>query len=489
MEIYCTRPGCPRPQNFFSDLDNNTALKTVQQKFCTTCGMPLILDGRYVPTKLLGRGGFGAAFLARDRRTPGMRYCVVKQFQPVGDLTPEQLQTAQNLFEREGEVLEVLGRHQQIPDLSAFFEITLPSMQTGNQDKFFYLVQEFIDGQNLEEELATKGKFSQAEVLQLLREILPVLKFVHDNGSIHRDIKLSNIMRRNDGLIYLLDFGAVKQVTKGTPGGSSTGIYSMGFAPPEQMSRGQIYPSTDLYALAVTCIILLTGKQPNELFDTFNNQWNWRSQAQVSDRFAQILDRMLLPAPNQRFQSAQEVLNAINQIPAPAPQPVAPPPQPVAQTQVSPIRAVAPVAPASLPTPAPTQPPAPVPLPSKPRFSLIEILAGAAFTGFEGGLLLIALSSLLPSPGISIGLLGMVIGGLIFAQYRRIIEGKDLPIIAGITLLVVMFLPSVKPLIASLIPGNPAIAGVLFVAIVAAAGAIAITALFRLIYKLLSSMF
>lgn len=484
MEIYCTRPGCPRPQNFFSDLDNNTILKTVQQKYCTTCGMPLILDGRYVPTKLLGRGGFGAAFLARDRRTPGMRYCVVKQFQPVGDLNPEQLQIAQNLFEREGEVLEDLGRHQQIPDLFAFFEIILPSMQTGKQDQFFYLVQEFIDGQNLEEELAAKGQFSQAEVLQLLQEILPVLKFVHDNNSIHRDIKLSNIMRRQDGLIYLLDFGAVKQVTKGTPGGSSTGIYSMGFAPPEQMSRGQIYPSTDLYALAVTCITLLTGKQTNELFDTFNNQWNWRSQAQVSDRFAQILDRMLLSAPNQRFQSAQEVLSAINAI-----NQTTPPPQPVAPTQVPSTRPVAPVAPVSLPTPAPTQPPAPVPLPSKRRFSLIEILAGAAFTGFEGGLLLIALSSLLPSPGISIGLLGMVIGGLIFAQYRRIIEGKDLPIIAGVTLLVVMFLPSVKTLIASLIPETPVIAGVLFVAIVAAAGAIAITALFRLIYKLLSSMF
>ncbi|MBD1831528.1 serine/threonine protein kinase [Cyanobacteria bacterium FACHB-472] len=484
MEIYCTRPGCPRPQNFFSDLDDNTILRTVPQRFCTTCRMPLILDGRYVPTKLLGRGGFGAAFLARDRRTPGMRYCVVKQFQPVGDLNPEQLQIAQNLFEREGEVLEDLGRHPQIPDLFAFFEITLPSMQTGKQDQFFYLVQEFIDGENLEEELAAKRQFSQAEVLQLLQEILPVLKFVHDNNSIHRDIKLSNIMRRKDGLIYLLDFGAVKQVTKGTPGGLSTGIYSMGFAPPEQMSRGQIYPSTDLYALAVTCITLLTGKQPNELFDTFNNQWNWISQAKVSDRFAQILDRMLLAAPNQRFQSAQEVLSAINAI-----NQKTPPPQPVAPTQVPATRPVAPVAPASLPTPAPTQPPAPVPLPSKRRFSLIEILAGAAFTGFEGGLLLIALSSLLPSPGISIGLLGMVIGGLIFAQYRRIIEGKDLPIIAGITLLVVMFLPGVKPFIASLIPGNPALAGVLFVAIVAAAGAIAITALFRLIYKLLSSMF
>jgi len=238
-----------------------------------------------------------------------------------------------------------------------------------------------------------------------------------------------------------------------------------------------------LYALAVTCITLVTGKQPNELFDTFNNQWNWRSQAQVSDRFAQILDRMLLPAPNQRFQSAQEVLNAINAI-----NQTTPPPQPVAPTQVPSARPVAP-APVSLPTPAPTQPPAPVPLPPKPRFSLIEILAGAAFTGFEGGLLWIALSSLLSSPEISIGLLGMVIGGLIFAQYRRIIEGKDLPIIAGITLLIVMLLSRVKPLIASPIPETPAIAGVLFVAIVAAAGAIAITALFRLIYKLLSSMF
>ncbi|MHC5730036.1 MAG: protein kinase domain-containing protein, partial [Nostoc sp.] len=193
----CTRPRCPRPQNYFVDLDDITTLRTMQQKYCTTCGMPLMLDGRYVTTKLLGRGGFGAAFLARDRRIPGMRQCVVKQFQPAGNLSPTQLQQAQLMFEREAEVLAQLGNdHEQIPDLFAFFPVIVNSLQPGQQDQFFYLAQEYIDGQNLEEELIQNGKFSEQQVLEVLQEILKVLKFVHHRGIIHRDIKPSNIMRR-----------------------------------------------------------------------------------------------------------------------------------------------------------------------------------------------------------------------------------------------------------------------------------------------------
>jgi serine/threonine protein kinase len=455
MELYCTRPACPRPLNLFPDLDNPATLKRVPQKYCTTCGMPLILADRYMPLKLLGQGGFGAAFLARDRYTPTMRRCVVKLFQPSGNLTPQQLQTAQNLFEREAEVLEELGNQHP--------QLTIPSFHPGKQDQFFYLVQEFIDGENLEEEFTKNGKFSEAQVLEILQQILPVLQFVHDHDSIHRDIKPSNIMRSRKGSLFLLDFGAVKQVTKvAGSSASSTGIYSMGYAPPEQMSGGQVYPSTDLYALAVTCLTLLTGKQPNELFDTYNNQWNWSAYAQVSPRLGNILDRMLLSSPNQRYHSAEEVLAALTLPPA-----------------TPPVQTTAAVTPAN---------PSPPPIPVRPRFSLLEVLGAAAFSGFEGGLMAIALSSLPVTPGISMGLTVAIVGGLIYAQYRRILEGKDLPILIGISLaIVVIFRNALVPAWIITLFGNP-IVGILFVAGLTAAGAIAITALFRLIYKLLSMM-
>ena len=160
MEVYCTRPRCTHPQNYFSDLENNSILRTVHQKYCTNCGMPLILAGRYLPQKLLGQGGFGTAFLAIDRYTPGIRQCVVKQFQPAGDLSPTQMQLAQDLFEREAVVLEEIGnQHDQIPALLAYFPLLVENLNY-EQEQFFYLVQEYIDGHTLEEKLVEKGRFS-----------------------------------------------------------------------------------------------------------------------------------------------------------------------------------------------------------------------------------------------------------------------------------------------------------------------------------------
>ncbi|MDZ8184314.1 MAG: serine/threonine-protein kinase [Nostoc sp. ChiSLP02] len=462
MEVYCTRPGCPRPQNYFADLDDITTLKTTQQKYCISCGMPLLLDGRYVTVKLLGRGGFGAAFLARDRRIPGMRQCVVKQFQPAGNLTSTQLQQAQLMFEREAEVLAQIGNeHEQIPDLFAFFPVILNSLQPGHQDQFFYLVQEYIDGQNLEEELAQRGKFSEPQVLEVLQEILKILKFVHERGIIHRDIKPSNIMRRRDGKLFLLDFGAVKQVANIAVGAaSSTGIYSLGFAPPEQITGGQVFPSTDLYALAVTAITLLTDKEATQLFDAYSNQWQWRSHVNVSPRLANILDHMLLPAANQRFQSAQEVIDAIN-----SPH--------LAPTQINPLSATLP--------PQPRQSPSP-PVPRTPRtqpaFSTLELLGGAAFSGFEGALIAIALLSLVKSLPIAFAVASLILGILIFAQTRRWIEKFDLLIIPAITFAIIFFLPFLK--------GSLGIQAILILAVAASLVAISITAIFRLIYKLLS---
>ena len=340
-------------------------------------------------------------------------------------------------------------------------------MQPGKNDQFFYLVQEFIDGHNLEEELAVKGKFSEAETMEVLREILKVLDFVHSRGSIHRDIKPANIMRAKNGRLYLLDFGAVKQVTQ-TAGASkaSTGIYSLGYAPPEQMNGQEVYPATDFYALAVTCITLLSGLQPTELFDSYQNEWNWRSRVQVSPRLAEVLDRMLLPAPSQRFQSAAEVEAALkynSQQPTMVVQPrPLPTPTPL-QTQPPPPTQQPPVPPVVAAPPGNVQ--------SGPRraFSIWDILGGAAFTGFEGGLLAIALTSLLPNPGISIGLLGMIVGGLIFGQYRRAIEQTEMLIISTGTLAVLWFFPALCAKALALYPGSP-ITSVLFVGMVGGVG-------------------
>jgi serine/threonine-protein kinase len=501
MQLYCTRPDCPRPVNQFTDLDDSATLRATQQKFCTACGMPLFLAGRYLTQSLLGRGGFGAAFLARDRYTPGMRQCVVKQFQPAGDLPPNLLKTAHELFEREGQVLEQLGSHPQIPDLLAFFDLDVPSRVPDKPDRFFYLVQEYIDGQNLEQELAQKGPFSEKGVLEVLIAVLKVLKFVHENGSIHRDIKPSNIMRHRDGRIYLLDFGAVKQATASAPlpraGRASTGIYSIGFAPPEQVSGNVVYPATDLYALAVTCLMLLTGRDPSELYDNYTNRWNWSKFTQTSPWLQEIFNRMLLPTPSDRFQSADEVLVALRAgISSPSPAPVStpappvypptvqfsPPPPPVASASAAP-------APASVPAPPPVRSTSP-PAPARPPFSTLEILAGAAFAGFEGGLLAIALASLIGTvinPVYWVGLLS-VVGLMVFAQSRRWIERFDLVIIAGITLALVLFVPGLHQSVVRLTGIGASIQGILFIAIFVALIALAVTTLFRLIYNLLSRM-
>ncbi len=472
MEIICTRPSCTRPRNFFGDLDNEAKLRTIQQRYCTNCGMPLLLADRYIPLRLLGRGGFGAAFLACDRHTPTMRPCVVKQFQPAGNFSPEERAIAQSLFEREAVVLEKLGnRHPQIPDLYAFFTPILPTSDRQREEQYFYLAQEYIDGQDLAAELEAKGKYSEAEVTEILSEVLKILEFVHSNNSIHRDIKPSNIMRNKEGTLYLLDFGAVKQITQGKGNqGRSTGIYSMGFAPPEQMSGGQVYPSTDLYALAATCVNLLTGKLTEELYDSFNQRWDWHSEApHVSDRLKAILDKMLLSIPSERFQSAMEVLQQLysspaKNIPTSANQSTpTPPPQPAAPIQQQ------------------QQPQAPKIVPPRPNFSLVEILASAAFTGFEGALLYIALVSVLSFSGVSIGILGAVMAGLVFALTRRIIEKIDLAIIAGISAAVIFFVP--------ILQGSLGIQAILIMATMSAAGGTAIIAFFLLVYQLLARFF
>jgi serine/threonine-protein kinase len=413
--------------------------------------MPLILGGRYLPERLLGQGGFGAAFLAVDRYSPKKAKCVLKQFQPSGNLSPQALEKAKNLFFQEAHVLEDLGReHPQIPDLYAFFPLKVKNQLTGEEEQFFYLAQEYIDGKNLEEILQQQQKpFQESEVKNILKELLLILKFIHENGSIHRDIKPSNIMLSKNGRLYLLDFGAVKQATN-NPNNTqekSTTIYSAGFAPPEQQLGNQVSAATDLYALAATCVILLTNRDPDDIYDSQKQVWNWQNYApNISADLAQVFNKMLLANPQDRFQSCGEVLTALNPPPPPSPIPPSSPSSPVMR--------------------------------KTSRFSLGETFANAAFTGFEGTLLVIALNSLVPSVGIVIAF--MILGGLVLALFKKVIEGKDIPIIAAITL-ALMLIPQLQ--------GSLSFPEIAIIAVMAAIGAIAITAFFRLIYQIILRLF
>jgi len=371
---------------------------------------------------------------------------------------PQALEKAKNLFFQEAHVLEDLGReHPQIPDLYAFFPLTVKNQLTGKEEQFFYLAQEYIDGKNLEEILQQQQKpFQESEVKNILKELLLILKFIHENGSIHRDIKPSNIMRSQNGRLYLLDFGAVKQATNNPSNTQekSTTIYSAGFAPPEQQLGNQVSAATDLYALAATCVMLLTNRDPDELYDPQKQVWNWQNYApNISADLARVFNKMLLANPLDRFQSCGEVLTALN---TPPPSPPSPPASPIPQS-----------------------PPASPVIRKTSRFSLGETFANAAFTGFEGTLLVIALNSLVPSVGIVIAF--MILGGLVLALFKKVIEGKDLPIIAAITLTLLFFL--------SRLQGSLNFPEIAIIAVMAAIGAIAITAFFRLIYQIILRLF
>ncbi len=295
---YCINPACPQPQN--PDSVN----------VCQACGSKLILHERYKIIKPLGKGGFGATFLAKDISLPGDPICVIKQLCP-STTTTSVLDMARQLFEREAETLGKIGHHPQIPRLLGYFECK----------KHFHLVQEYVSGSTLKQEVKKQGRFTEEQGKKFITEILPVIDYIHTQGVIHRDIKPANIIRRSqDGHLVLIDFGAVKDHVNQTYISTGTGetaftnisIGTSGFAPPEQMALRPVYAS-DIYALGVTTIFLLTGKTPSRLgHDHISGEILWRPQVNISDWFEGILEKMLEVSVRHRFQSAEELLVALN---------------------------------------------------------------------------------------------------------------------------------------------------------------------------------
>ncbi|MCF2145381.1 serine/threonine protein kinase [Desmonostoc muscorum LEGE 12446] len=260
------------------------------------------LRNRFEILKQLGSGGSGDTYLAVDLDLPGRPHCVVKHFHPK-DPNPTVGAIAKKLFAREAEVLYQLGNdHEQIPRLFAHFD----------EDGDFYLVQEYIDGHPLTQEIIPGQRLSQNAVLNLLTDILEVLVFVHEHNIIHRDIKPQNLMRRHsDGKIVLIDFGSIKKI--GALGAGLTVVVGTpGYMPSEQ-AKGKPKLSSDIYAVGMIGIQALTGLMPDQLQEDPNSgELIWRHHAQVSDGFADILDRMVCDRHSQRYQSAAEALQALD---------------------------------------------------------------------------------------------------------------------------------------------------------------------------------
>lgn len=295
--IYCLNPNCEDPKN-----DTKT-------KKCRSCQSNLILHKRYVAIKKIGRGGFGTTYLAVDMAQKN-RYCVVKQLELAAS-NPESHRTALDLFGREAKTLAKLD-HTQIPKLLDYFE----------ENDQFYLIQDFVLGKDLEKEIKKGSIYQESTAKQFLRSMLPVLKYIHSQKVIHRDIKPGNILREKEtNKLFLIDFGAVKeqantQLMSQNPQSAFTKISvgTMGFAPPEQLAMRPVY-SSDIYALAATCIFLLTGKAPKDLCDNSTGELAWEKYTTVSGNFAKVLNKMLELDVRKRYVSADDVIKALELVP------------------------------------------------------------------------------------------------------------------------------------------------------------------------------
>ncbi|ACB53249.1 putative serine/threonine protein kinase [Crocosphaera subtropica ATCC 51142] len=316
--LYCLNPSCYNPEN----PDNN--------KNCHGCGENLsqtsqeyLFQVHYKIIKQLGEGAFGRTYLAYDLHLMDEKRVIKKLITP---MQGANLQKAKELFKREAKRLYELN-HPQIPKLYAYFE--------HNND--FYLVQEFIERQTLFNEVWQQGRFNEEKIKQLLKELLPVLDYLHQRKILHRDIKPENIMRRilpnnykqgNTAELVLIDFGASKQVSTTMKSMAGTQIYTMGYAAIEQM-QGRAKPASDIYSLGVTAVRLLTqcfpddedeyGNTIDKLLDENHSDWRWKEYAQeqgilINPKLAAILDKMLAQNISDRYQTAAAVLNDLQKL-------------------------------------------------------------------------------------------------------------------------------------------------------------------------------
>ncbi len=278
--------------------------------------MNFVIDGRYQIIKKIGRGGFSHTYLARNLALPEMPACVIKHLKPRIQ-HPRVLQ----LFQAEARVLGRLD-HQQIPNSTDCFE----------KNGEVFLVQDFIDGQDLGKEYLNGRQWLESEIRGFLQDLLEILQYVHQHHIIHRDIKPDNIIQRRDnGKFVLIDFGAVHELNSPHPSQTMV-VGTAGYRSPEQI-RGEACFGIDIYGLGVTVVQLLTLTHP-QCLPTVDQKLVWRESIMISNELADIIDRMICPEAADRYPSATDVLADLKQLPEPIARPLAqleknPQPQPL----------------------------------------------------------------------------------------------------------------------------------------------------------------
>jgi serine/threonine protein kinase len=294
------------PSDNIVDFETSTQSPSIVQPQSGT-----ILAQRYAIESILSRGDFSVTFLARNLNLPGQPACIIKQL-ALPSSEAREVATSQRRFYLEAQTLSKLGSHAQVPTLLDYF-------QSG---KDLYLVEEYIPGTVLSRALSptTEGKtrFTEPQIEDFLRQMLRLLEYVHSHRLIHRDIKPHNIILcHTDRRYVLVDFGAVKDLnpkpqTAAERGDLSRSIGTPGFAPPEQLANRAVYAS-DIYALGMTCVYLLTGKDPNRLpTDPYTCELVWADDLDISESTIEIIDKMIQVSLVDRYQSASEVLTALD---------------------------------------------------------------------------------------------------------------------------------------------------------------------------------
>lgn len=474
MHVYCTRPTCPNPLNSIADLETAIVPGQMFQRYCIACRMPLVLSGKYIPIEQLGSGAFGVTFVAIDLNIRGRR-CIVKQLRPTTILKPEQISKIKTLFEREAQSLDLLSEIPKIPTLFDYFIVKDTDPLSNTEQELYYLVQQYIDGEDLAAPIGRGERYSSAQIVTFLYQILPILEAVHDRSAIHRDIKPANMMRSGNGDVYLIDFGAVKQVMNGLPTDQSIVIGTDGYASPEQMLGRAVSPASDLYSLGASCMSLMTGKNPKD--EHFRDMLgDWQGSVGIDPKLATILTRMTSPQVRERYQTAGEVLSALEE------SQLLPENMPRTGVRNSPSRPLSPTISSSQPWSSPPQPSPPQPHTPIPVLTLWQPLRHSAIFGSGSWLIAVAIFSFLGTAWYFSGLWLALLGALVlFAYSGGKFDKLQLLAIALISNIIIFLIYSPTKIAAMMTGGSNGIVILLLLTILVAAISFALLTISKLL--------